>query len=90
MSIRLLLVTRDRDEYESLASAIRAESLVLFADCAASGREGLARLAARRPEVLLVRLPLPDLSAVEFVRAAKRVLASCQILLVAASGAEEA
>jgi DNA-binding NarL/FixJ family response regulator len=89
MSIRLLLVTRDRDEHESFASAIRAESLVLFTDCAASGREGLARLAARRPEVLLVRLPLPDLSAVEFVQAAKRVLASCQILLVAGDGEEE-
>ena len=65
-------------------------SQVLFVDCASSGREALARLAALRPEVLLVRLPLADLSAVEFVRAAKRVVASCQILLVVAPGVEEA
>jgi len=62
----------------------------MFADCAASGREGLTRLAAWRPNVALVGLPLPDLSGVEFVRAAKRALASCQILLVAALGAEDA
>jgi len=88
--MRILLVTQDRDARERIASAIGAEPQVLFADCAASGREGLARLGARRPDVLLVGLPLPDMSGVEFVRAAKRVLASCQILLVAAPGAEEA
>ena len=89
-SIRLLLVTQDRDARERMASAIGVESQVLFADCAESGREALARLAARRPEVLLVGLPLPDMSGVEFVRAAKRALANCQILLVAAPGTEEA
>jgi len=40
--------------------------------------------------VLLVGLPLPDMSGVEFVRAAKRALVNCQILLVAAPGTEEA
>ncbi len=88
--MRILLVTQDRNAHERIASAIRAESQALFADCAESGREGLARLAARRPDVVLVGLPLPDLSGVEFVRAAKRVLASCQILLIAAAGTEEA
>jgi len=87
--MRILLVTQDRNACERIASAIRAESEVLFADYAESGREALARLAARRPGVLLVGLPLPDLSGVEFVRAAKRAVASCQILLVAASGTEE-
>jgi len=87
--MRILLVTQDRDARERIASAIRAEAQVLFADCAASGREGLTRLAALRPEVLLVGFPLPDLDGVEFVRAAKRAVASCQILLVIAPGAEE-
>jgi DNA-binding NarL/FixJ family response regulator len=85
----MLLVTQDRDARDRIASAIGAESQVLFADCAMSGREGLARLAAGRPDVVIVSLPLPDLSGVEFVRAAKRALASCQILLVAAPGTEE-
>ncbi len=89
-NIRLLFVSQDRDARESIASAISAESQVLFAESAESGREALARLAARRPEVLLVGLPLPDMTGVEFVRAAKRVLASCQILLIAAAGTEEA
>jgi DNA-binding NarL/FixJ family response regulator len=88
--MRILLVTQDRDARERMASAIGIEPQVLFADCAASAREGLARLAARRPDVLLVGLPLPDMSGVEFVRAAKRSLASCQILVVAAPGTEEA
>jgi DNA-binding NarL/FixJ family response regulator len=39
--------------------------------------------------VLVVGLPLPDLDCVEFVRAAKRKHAGCQILLIAAPGAEE-
>ena len=89
-SIRLLLVTQDRDARERFASVDFVDVQVKFADCAASGREGLTRLAAWRPDVALVGLPLPDLSGAEFVRAAKRVLASCQILLVAAAGAEEA
>jgi DNA-binding NarL/FixJ family response regulator len=87
--MRILLVTQNRDARERIASAIGAEPQVLFTDCAASGREALARLAARRPDVLLLGLPLPDLGEVEFVRAAKRVAASCQILLLAPSGAEE-
>ena len=88
-SIRLLLVAQNRDARARIASAIVAEPQVLFADSAASGREALARVAARRPDVLIVGLPLPDLGGVEFVRAAKRVLAHCQILLVAAPGTEE-
>lgn len=87
---RLLLVSKDREARERIASAIGAEPQVLFADCAASGREGLARLAALRPEVLLVAVPLPDMNGVEFVRAAKRTLASCQILLIGATESEEA
>ena len=89
MNIRLLLVTPDRDARERIASAMCAHPHVLLTDCAASGREALARLAARHPDVLLVVLPLPDLDCVEFVRAAKRALAHCQILLVATPGAEE-
>src|SRR6266516_960750 len=88
--MRILLVIEDCDTRERLASAIRVESQVLFADCAESGREALARLAARRPDVLLLGLPLPDVSGVVFVRAAKRAVASCQILLVAAAGTEDA
>ena len=88
--MRILLVTQDRDARERIVCAIRAEPQVLFADCAESGREALARLAARRPDVLLLGLPLPDMGGVEFVRDAKRTLVHCQILLVAAAGTEEA
>ena len=87
--MRILLVMQDREARERLASAIGAELQVLFADCAASGREALARLAARRPDVMVVGLPLPDMSGVDFVRAAKRAVASCEILIVAAPGTEE-
>src|SRR6266513_5889895 len=87
--MRVLLVTRERDVHGRFADAISSGTHVLLADCAATGRQALALLAARRPDVLLVGLPLPDLSGVEFVRAAKRTLASCQILLLAAAAGEE-
>lgn len=86
---RLLLVTQDRHARERIAFAIGAEPQVLLVGCAATGREGLPSLAALRPEVLLAKLPLPDLGAVDFVRAAKRAMAGCQILLLAAPGAED-
>jgi DNA-binding NarL/FixJ family response regulator len=87
--VRILLVTQDRDAHARIASAIGAEPQVLFTDYAASGREGLLRIAALRPEILVAMLPLPDLGAVEFVRAAKRALPGCQILLLGAPGAED-
>jgi DNA-binding NarL/FixJ family response regulator len=87
--VRILLVTQDRDARERISSAVGAEPQVQFTDYAVSGREGLLRLAALRPEVLLAMLPLPDLGAVDFVRAAKRAVAGCQILLLAAPGAED-
>ena len=88
--MRILFVTQHRDAHERIASAVGGEPQILSADYAGCGREALARLSARRPDVLLVGLPLPDLSGVEFVRAAKRAVASCQILLVAVPGIEEA
>ena len=89
MSVRLLLVSQDRDARETITTAFGAKPQVLFADGAGSGREALARIAARRPDVLVVGLPLPDQGGVEFVRAAKRAHASCQILLIGAPGMEE-
>jgi DNA-binding NarL/FixJ family response regulator len=87
--VRILVVTQNCDPRARIALAIGAEPRVLFAGCAATGCEGLLRLAALRPEVLLARLPLPDLGAVDFVRAAKRAVVSCQILLLAAPGTED-
>jgi DNA-binding NarL/FixJ family response regulator len=87
--MRILLLTLDREARERIASAVGTDPQVLIVDYTASGREALACIAARRPDVLIVRLPLPDLNGVEFVRAAKRTHASCQILLVSPPGTEE-
>jgi DNA-binding NarL/FixJ family response regulator len=87
--MRILLVTHDQQVRERIVSAIAAESRVLFVDCTASGHEALTLLAARRPDVLILHLPLPDWSGVEFVRTAKSKHANCQILLVASSDAEK-
>ena len=88
--MRILVVTQKCDARARIARAIGTELQVLFAEYAASGREALARLAALRPDVLLVGLPLPDMNGVEFVCAAKRTLASCQILLIGKTESGEA
>ncbi len=87
--MRVLAALSNRDARARLAAAACAAPRVVFADFASSGREALALLGAWRPDVLLAALPLCDLGALEFVRIARRSLASCQILLVAAPGAED-
>lgn len=39
---------------------------------AADGREGLARLAADRPDIIILDLGLPDMDGLEFIRAVRR------------------
>jgi DNA-binding NarL/FixJ family response regulator len=89
MLMRILIASLDRCTREEIADAVSARPQVMMAECVRSGREALARIAARRPDVLVIGLPLPDLGAAEFVRAAKRIHSSCQILLVCAPGTEE-
>lgn len=89
-AIRLMLVERDDRSRMRLAAAIAADPRLLLADCLASSIRALQRLALVRPDVLLVGAQLAELDVVEFVRDARRTLASCEVLAIVSAGDEQA
>lgn len=89
-ALRVMLVERNGCARHRLAAGICADARLLLADSFASGAQALERLAMVRPQVLLVGVQLADVDVVHFVRSAKRVLASCKIVVIAAPGEEQA
>jgi DNA-binding NarL/FixJ family response regulator len=89
-SIRLMLVDRDDCSRVRLAAAIAADPRLLLADCLGSGVRALQRLALVRPDALLFSTRLAELDVAEFVRDARRTLASCDLLAIVCEGDEEA
>lgn len=89
-AIRLMLVERDDRSRARFAAAIAADPRLLLVDCLASGIRALQRLVLVRPDVLLVGAQLTDLDVVDFVRDARRTLASCEVLAIVSAGDEQA
>jgi CheY-like chemotaxis protein len=70
--VRLLLVDDNVQQVVALAEVLRNDGITV--DCATSGRDALARIAARIPDMLLIDMQLPDVQGVDviqYVRARK-------------------
>jgi CheY-like chemotaxis protein len=80
---RILIVEDHEDGREALATVLRLHGHDVFA--AANGRAGLAVAEARRPDVVLVDIGLPDLDGYEVGRALRAAFGA-RIHLVALTG----
>lgn len=87
---RVMLVEPEGRRRNRIAAAICGEPSLLLADSVACGRRSLERLAQVRPEVLLAGATLADPRVAEFVRSARELLASCDILTIVPQGHEHA
>jgi len=86
---RVLIVEDDaafRDRYTTILAKDAAFEVVA---CVGTGGEGLAMLALRKPDILLVDLGLPDISGIEIIRQASQTLPSCESMVVTVFGDEE-
>jgi DNA-binding NarL/FixJ family response regulator len=83
-------IVEDDASFRARYAAILAKdpSFVVVASVG-SGAEGLAMLEARKPEVLLIDLGLPDISGIEVIRRATQVLPNCDCMVVTVFGDEE-
>ena len=86
--MRVMIVEDDRGTRERFSRAIEADLRTTLAAAVGTGREALARLAAVRPDVLLVDLGLPDLHGTEVIRQAARALPECDIMVITMFGDE--
>jgi DNA-binding NarL/FixJ family response regulator len=86
---RVLIVEDDiafRDRFGAILAKDPAFEVVASVG---TGTEGLAMLDARKPDILLVDLGLPDLSGIEVIRHASRTLPNCECMVVTVFGDEE-
>jgi DNA-binding NarL/FixJ family response regulator len=86
---RVLIVEDDaafRDRYATILAKDAAFEVVASVG---TGGEGLAMLALRKPDILLVDLGLPDISGIEIIRQASKTLPNCESMVVTVFGDEE-
>lgn len=86
---RVLIVEDDaafRDRYATILAKDAAFEVVASVG---TGGEGLAMLALRKPDILLVDLGLPDISGIEIIRQASKTLPDCESMVVTVFGDEE-
>jgi two-component system KDP operon response regulator KdpE len=82
---RLLLIDDERELLRAIATNLRAHGFEVAT--AATGREALERWAARRPEVVLLDLGLPDLDGMDVLRQV-RAEASTPVIVLSARDQE--
>ncbi|MBI3917816.1 MAG: response regulator transcription factor [Betaproteobacteria bacterium] len=86
--VRVMIVEDDRDTLEHFARVVSHGQGTAVVEKVGTGREAIARMAAVRPDVLLVDLGLPDVHGTQVIRAAARALRDCDIMVITTSGDE--
>ncbi len=86
--VRVMIVEDDRLTRERFACAITDDSRTTLVQAVSSGLEAIARLAAARPDVLLVDLGLPDVHGTDVIRNAARTIPTCDIMVITVFGDE--
>lgn len=86
--MRVMIVEDDQATRERFSSAIAGDLRTTLAAAVGTGREAIARMAAVRPDVLLVDLGLPDMHGTEVIRHAARELPQCDIMVITMFGDE--
>ena len=84
--MRVMIVEDNSAARERFAAALAADARIERVEQAASGREAVARMAAARPDVLLVDLGLPDIHGSEVIRHAARVCPQCDCMVITVFG----
>jgi DNA-binding NarL/FixJ family response regulator len=85
----VLIVEDDPPTRARLARAVEADARLRLAGAAGSLREGLALLRREVPDVVLVDLGLGDGSGLELIRAARKLSADMQAMVVTVFGDEK-
>jgi DNA-binding NarL/FixJ family response regulator len=83
-----MVVEDDAATRERFSRAIAGDLRTTLAAAVGTGREAIARLAATRPDVVLVDLGLPDMHGTEVIGHAARALPGCDIMVITMFGDE--
>lgn len=84
--MRVMIVEDDSAARERFAAALAADARITLVEPIANGREAIARLAALKPDVLLVDLGLPDVHGSEVIRHAARTCPQCNCMVITVFG----
>jgi CheY-like chemotaxis protein len=84
--VSVVLIVDDQETVRELAAAILRRYLGAELDEAADGAEALARVAERRPSLILTDLLMPGLDGAELARRLKADPATADIPIIAMSG----
>ncbi len=87
-ALRVMIVEDDPITLKRFSDAVSYDHRITLAYGARTGREAIERLAAAKPDVLLVDLGLPDIHGIEVIRVAARLLPECDVMVVTVFGDE--
>lgn len=87
-AVRVMIVEDDFGTLERFAAAVSGDTRMKVVEKVLCGRDAISRMAAARPDVLLVDLGLPDVSGIEVIRQAARTQPRCDVMVITVFGDE--
>lgn len=87
--LKVIIVEDDDDTRSELVATVTAQPELELVHAYANGRDALAALIAKPPDVLLVDLGLPDMPGLEIIKTVSSTHPSCDILVISVFGDEE-